>query len=813
MRYTSVGSGVVLALALAGCATESGDGEVLGAGGAELGTAAVVPPADPMFTVKALGRMCLDFGGQAYWAVGSPVTLYWCNGTVAQQVGVREVSGFHDVTLHVGTQFCIGARGGAPVAGAPLELQTCNGSDAQEFALDGDSIIAGHRRQLVEQRAVQGAARAAATIGGIGGIGGFDLPINREFVVKPQGDVTGAKTPLVLGRREVTEPEYLRLVPLDKSARAPHSGFVRPSDGADLVAKLRAATWGTVVELMDGTYDVTTLETPIAEGVTLRGYRKLTDEGPLITSRSNTTSPVFTIAANDVRVTGLRLFGPSDAIDADRGARGIQIFDGNRVLVDHIELSHFTEAALIVDGADGAEEKACPANPPPMPRPTPVRVVRNFSHNNEANNGGYGFASWQGAFPLFEGNVEYLNRHSIACDYRGSTGYIAQDNLVLSRAPSYYAGFYTFHDFDVHGSDNPWWDSTLYQGGFAGDYVHIQWNTFFGTDRTNVKIRGQQCRKGLLDGNVFRQSRGDAVDNLDTDADSTSTPVNFDITSNNAFGVDDPSLNLAAGDFDGDGIDDVFMGTGVGWYYSSGGQSEWRHLRRATELASELRFADLDGDGRTDVVTVRKSGTLDVSWGGVSSWRFLSNLPAPVPITDIAAGNFDGDTFHGQDLFLTTGSAWFVASSGRNWLPAQTSRFPMSALRFGDFDHDGKTDVFSMNGGKYSISSAAQGSWTALGGPSTTNLDWVIVGDFDGDGTADVGVTLLTQPFPQFYVSSGGRAGFQLARTLTSLVVVAGRFEGGRRTDVLFLSPDRLQYLAGAGVGTPLQLWSRQDMR
>ena len=123
------------------------------------------------------------------------------------------------------------------------------------------------------------------------------------------------------------------------------------------------------------------------------------------------------------------------------------------------------------------------------------------------------------------------------------------------------------------------------------------------------------------------------------------------------------------------------------------------------------------------------------------------------------------------------------------------------------------TDVFSINGGRHSISSAPQGSWTALGGPSTTNLDWAIVGDFDGDGTADVGVTVLTQPYPAFYVSSGGRAGFQLARNMTSLIVAAGRFEGGARADVLFLSPDGLSYLAGAGVGTPPQVWSRQTMR
>ncbi|MFI5288239.1 MAG: RICIN domain-containing protein, partial [Polyangia bacterium] len=121
---------------LAGCAMQAPDGissskqdvTCIGCGevGSPGGTLAPEAPAitsGGTFTVHALGNMCLDFGGQAYWAAGAPVTLYWCNGTIAQELDVQEVAGAgHDVTLHVGTgtdnNYCIGARGGQPVAGA-----------------------------------------------------------------------------------------------------------------------------------------------------------------------------------------------------------------------------------------------------------------------------------------------------------------------------------------------------------------------------------------------------------------------------------------------------------------------------------------------------------------------------------------------------------------------------------------------------------------------------------------------------------------------------------------------------------------------
>src|SRR5262249_403071 len=75
---------------------------------------------DRAFTFRGLGNRCWDFGGQQWWAVGVPVYLYTCNGTVAQQIRVKEIDTGHDVELRVQDQFCIGVRGGRVASGAAL---------------------------------------------------------------------------------------------------------------------------------------------------------------------------------------------------------------------------------------------------------------------------------------------------------------------------------------------------------------------------------------------------------------------------------------------------------------------------------------------------------------------------------------------------------------------------------------------------------------------------------------------------------------------------------------------------------------------
>ena len=789
-----------------------GSGGTGGTGGSGGGGGTISPPPPPpvyggTFTIHALGKMCLDFGGQAWWAPGVPVTLYWCNGSIAQEFDVQGVGFGHDVTLRVGTgddnNYCIGARGGQPVAGAVLEMQVCNGSAAQEFALDGDSIIAG--------------ARPAG-----------QQWIERQLVAKPLNDVTNAKTPIVLGPRQLTENEYFRFAATDGSNRPPHSGFMTPpTNGGQLKAALENATWGQVITIPPVIYtQYQTLNAAIHDGVTVRGDRKFTGYGPLLQDQYNESGVMFAIDGSDVRVTGIHFQGAAWGTDQLAGLGAIRVQDGKTVTIDHNEFTQFTTAAVDVRGGDDNKTGVCPSSP--GVRQTPVRVSGNFFHHNVASNQGYGVVADYGGFPLIERNVGYMNRHTIAASYDTLDGYVATDNFVQSQGPAYgFAGLDKTANFDVHGSLSA--NCADRSAGYAGDYVIISYNTLLSDDRPNIKIRGESCRLGIVSSNVFAEPStitsvgvsvptddgcysaiGGAVINYDTNGFAAVPPPNLYIASTNAYSQPAPVNEIAVGDFDGDGIDDIFTTTGTGWFYSSGGVSEWRWLRRTPEKVDVLRLGDLDGDGRTDVITA-KGNTLLVSWGGVSGWQQLTTTPAALPIASYAIGNFDGDRLHGDDIFVTDGATWWVAKNGHNFSPINTSSFPASSLRFGDFDGDGKTDVFAISGGRWSISSAAATTWQAIpGAPTTSNVSGLIVGDFDGDGRADIG--RYSYDFPaaswKFDYSPKASSAFTGGRLTTSAAAWAGRFALG--PGVIWWDGDEFDFAIGT---SPTQRLSRQHMK
>jgi hypothetical protein len=104
-------------------------------------------------------------------------------------------------------------------------------------------------------------------------------------------------------------------------------------------------------------------------------------------------------------------------------------------------------------------------------------------------------------------------------------------------------------------------------------------------------------------------------------------------------------------------------------------------------------------------------------------------------------------------------------------------------------------------------------------GPSTDNLDNIIVGDFNGDGYADVGHQYVvidggtSTIFMHFEVSLNGRGNFNDVRVglFTDQVVDAGRFEGGSRADLL--SWKDFDFLVAPAIVGATPTLSRQDMR
>jgi hypothetical protein len=120
-------------------------------------------------------------------------------------------------------------------------------------------------------------------------------------------------------------------------------------------------------------------------------------------------------------------------------------------------------------------------------------------------------------------------------------------------------------------------------------------------------------------------------------------------------------LPVAFGDFNGDGKSDAFrigqvVGNGAQWFYYSGGTGEPQNL--AVGPGTRPGFGDFNGDGKTDVFSTADLGN------GTHQWMFSSG----------GAENFEN---------LAVGPPLFHNGQMN--------------LGFGDFDGDGRTDVFTSS--------------------------------------------------------------------------------------------------------------------
>ena len=293
----------------------------------------------------------------------------------------------------------------------------------------------------------------------------------------------------------------------------------------------------------------------------------------------------------------------------------------------------------------------------------------------------------------------------------------------------------------------------------------------------------------------------------------------------------DTAAELAVGDFDGDGGDDLFQALGTHWVYSPLGHREWHFLNVSSLRLGRLGFGDFNGDGKTDVFSQQNGARWFVSYGGTGQW---TQLPAGsnIDVKGFRFGDFDGDGK--TDVFRANGSRFFYSSAGATeWKPLAASRLSIGDLRLGDFDGDGKTDVFSLVNNQWSVSYGANTKWTRLNRKLSSKLGSLAFADFDGDRKTDVART----NGGKWEVSSGGETPWrtlQLRRSEPlSVGMLFGDFNDDDRDDVLqhgvrtsatfgacwalrngtvqFKSFERFK-LSRAG-SSPLRVWSVADMR
>ena len=216
---------------------------------------------------------------------------------------------------------------------------------------------------------------------------------------------------------------------------------------------------------------------------------------------------------------------------------------------------------------------------------------------------------------------------------------------------------------------------------------------------------------------------------------------------------------------------------------------------------------DVDGDGLIDYcryVGSKPNVYLSVCYGEASGFssrqyqpynRGLPMRSSSWPIEKLRFGDFDCDGK--TDIFIVgtnDGGKWKYSSGGRTaWIELGPSPgVPIEKLRFGDFDGDGKTDVFYSDpgdGNKWKYSSGGKENWQYLGGASAWPVEKLGFGDFDGDGKTDVFLSDRNDGNKWKY-SRGGATNWLVLGGASSWPIEKlgfGDFNGDGKTDV-FLS-------------------------
>ena len=304
-------------------------------------------------------------------------------------------------------------------------------------------------------------------------------------------------------------------------------------------------------------------------------------------------------------------------------------------------------------------------------------------------------------------------------------------------------------------------------------------------------------------------------------------PIESDITNDSAAGalgiaeqlapVPAQSLALddhrsaAAGDFNGDGFDDLVAATG-----SALSTQIFANIVDPTDPNAAKRIlspdpltlgdqapglsvasGDLNGDGALDLVTANGAGQANQVFindnAGDGSFGFsagIENLGDPMETSNaIAIADLDGDTLadivyanaspnplyinQGGGVFLATADAALGDAESVDVVAADLFGSPLPEIVFAN--SDGDAEIYSSDGTVYSATTLATG-------PTTS----VIAADFDGDGRVDLvfGRATVSAGLPSnllfLNTSSGGTGQFFEADALG----------GAPTTDLLAFDPD-----------------------
>ncbi len=195
---------------------------------------------------------------------------------------------------------------------------------------------------------------------------------------------------------------------------------------------------------------------------------------------------------------------------------------------------------------------------------------------------------------------------------------------------------------------------------------------------------------------------------------------------------------VATGDLDGDGIDDVVGLYDHGLYVKSSSTQQWSKISSSCRI-NWIASGDMNGDGLDDVVISKPNG---VFYKDVSSdvWHRLGKQNA----YQIAVADIDNDGV--DDLVGLYRYGLYLKQSGSGqWIRIHCS-WGVQAIATGDMNADGVDDIVISNLAGVSYRDSVSEDWHQL----AEITGQVVTGDLDGDAVDDLITASISGVFVKY---------------------------------------------------------------